>query len=123
MIGGVSWESTVLYYKLINQSVREYLGDLNSAKILLYSFNYEPIVELEREGKWNEVGDLIASSAKSLQDGGAKFIILCCNTLHKVTPSIEQSITIPFLHIADAAGKVLVSSNTPLSIVTSPITR
>lgn len=70
MIGGVSWESTFLYYKLINESVREQLGNLNSAKILLYSLNYEPIVELERDGKWNEVGDEIASSAKTLQDGG-----------------------------------------------------
>ncbi len=111
MIGGVSWESTVLYYKLINQTVREHLGSLNSAKILLYSLNYDPIVELERQGKWDEVGDELFHVAKTLQDGGADFIILCCNTLHKMTPSIERSITIPFLHIADAAGNVLVSKN------------
>lgn len=111
MIGGTSWESTVLYYTLINQSVREELGNLNSAKILLYSLNYEPIVESERAGKWNEVGDHLAHAAKTLQEGGADFLILCCNTLHKVAPSIEQAITIPFLHIADAAGNVLVNNH------------
>jgi aspartate racemase len=111
MIGGVSWESTVLYYKLINQTVREYLGGLNSAEILLYSLNYDPIVELERQEKWDDVGDELCQVAKTLQDGGADFIILCCNTLHKMTPAIEKGITIPFLHIADAAGNVLASKN------------
>lgn len=107
MIGGVSWESTVLYYKLINQSVRELLGELNSAKILLSSLNYDPIVKLERQGKWKDVGDELASTAKNLQQGGADFIILCCNTLHKMASSIEQAIHIPFLHIADPAGNIL----------------
>lgn len=111
MIGGVSWESTVLYYKLINQAVREHLGGLNSAEILLYSLNYEPIVALEREGKWSEVGEELARVAKTLQEEGADFLILCCNTLHKMTRSIEGSITIPFLHIADAAGHVLTSNS------------
>lgn len=110
IIGGASWESTVPYYKLINQMVREQLGNLNSAKILLYSLNYEPIVQMERDGKWNEVGKEIAKAAKTLQDGGAQFVILCCNTLHKVTPFIETTIKIPFLHIADAAGNELISN-------------
>lgn len=107
IIGGVSWESTALYYKLINESVRDRLGNLNSAKIILQSLNYELIVKLEREGRWDEVGKQIGSAAKTLQDAGADFLILCCNTLHKVTSSIEAAIEIPFLHIADAAGKVL----------------
>lgn len=107
VIGGVSWESTVLYYQLINQSVRERLGGLRSAKLLMYSIDYEPIVALERQGKWDEVGKQIGSAAYLLQKGGADFVILCCNTLHKITPYIEKSIAIPFLHIADAAGKVL----------------
>lgn len=111
MIGGVSWESTALYYQWINASVRERLGNLNSAKILLQSLNYEPIVKLEQEGKWDEVGKQIADAALVLQNGGADFLILCCNTLHKVTPSIESAIKIPFLHIADAAGKALVESH------------
>lgn len=111
MIGGLSWESTALYYKLLNQAVREQFGGLNSAKILLYSFNYDPIVELERQGKWSQVGDELSCVAKVLQNGRADFIILCCNTLHKMAPSIEAAISIPFLHIADAAGNVLVSKN------------
>jgi aspartate racemase len=111
IIGGTSWESTVPYYKLINQSVRDQLGDLNSAKIVLYSVNYEPIVQLEREGKWDEVGNQLAIIAKKLQEAGADFLILSCNTLHKATPAIEGAITIPFLHIADAAGVVLTERN------------
>ncbi len=109
MIGGVSWESTTLYYQLLNQSVREHLGGLNSAKILLYSLNYEPIVNLERQGKWEDVGQELAHAAQVLESGGADFIILCCNTLHKMTPSIEGAVQVPFLHIADPAGNVLVN--------------
>jgi aspartate racemase len=107
IIGGTSWESTLLYYKLINEAVRDRLGNLNSAKILLHSVNYEPIVKLEQEGEWAEIGKQLGSIAKSLQDAGADLLILCCNTLHKVTPSIEAAIKIPFLHIADASGKEL----------------
>ncbi len=110
IIGGTSWESTALYYKLINESVRDRLGNLNSAKILLYSVNYESIVQLEHQEAWDEIGKQMGAAAKTLQDAGADFIILCCNTLHKVTPSIEAAIDIPFLHIADAAGKVLVEN-------------
>lgn len=111
MIGGVSWESTALYYKVLNQSTREHLGGLNSAKILLYSLNYDEIVNLERQEKWDDVGDELAHAAKILEAGGADFIILCCNTLHKMTPSIEEAVQIPFLHIADPAGSVLVGSH------------
>ncbi len=110
IIGGASWESTVIYYRLINQFVREHFGNLNSAKILLYSINYDPIIQLEKEGKWEEVGNQLATIAKTLQEGGANFLILCCNTLHKATPAIEKAIQIPFLHIADAAGSVLSKS-------------
>lgn len=111
MIGGVSWESTALYYQLLNRSVREYLGGLNSAKILMYSLNYEPIVKLEKQGKWDDIGNELVAAAKSLQEGGADFIILCCNTLHKMAPSIEQALHIPFLHIADPAGNILVDTH------------
>lgn len=111
IIGGVSWESTAVYYQLINQSVRDRLGGLRSAKLLMYSIDYESIVDLERQGKWNEVGKQLGLVAATLQEAGADFLILCCNTLHKVTPDIEKSIKIPFLHIADAAGKLLSESN------------
>lgn len=108
MIGGVSAESTVLYYQLINQSMREKLGGLNSAKILLYSCNYADIVDLEEKGKWEEVTEELVRIAKLLEEGGADFIMLCCNTLHKVAPAIEKALSIPFLHIADTAGRALV---------------
>lgn len=110
VIGGASWESTQLYYQLINQAVRDQLGGLNSAKLLIHSVNYAPIVHLEQQEQWDEVADQIADIAKTLQDGGADFIILCCNTLHKVAPSIEKAIQVPFLHIADAAARVLVDA-------------
>lgn len=110
ILGGVSFESTLLYYKLINESVREQLKGLRSAKLLLYNFDYETIVELENQGRWEEVGNLLGKAAFTLQEAGADFVILACNTLHKVAPSIEAAITIPFLHIADAAGNVLKDS-------------
>lgn len=111
IIGGVSWESTVLYYKLINGSIRDSLGGLNSARILLSSLNYEPIVDLERKDEWDEVAKILSDAAKNLENAGADFVILCCNTLHKVASSVEASISIPFLHIADAAGKMAVQND------------
>jgi aspartate racemase len=105
IIGGVSWESTVLYYQLINQAVREKFGGLNSAKIIINSLNYAPIVQLERESNWNGVTEILTNAAQTLEKSGADFILLGCNTLHKVAPAIEKSISIPFLHIADGAGE------------------
>lgn len=107
IIGGVSWESTVIYYKLINQAVRENLGGLNSAKLLIYSLNYEPILEHERQGNWKAVAEVLAKAAQSLEGAGSDFIMLACNTLHKVAYSIESAVQIPFLHIADAAAASL----------------
>lgn len=107
VIGGTSWESTALYYKLMNELTRNHLGGLNSAKMLLYSLNYDPIVNLEQREKWSEVGDELVHAAKVLENGGADFVILCCNTLHKMAPAIERAIRIPFLHIVDVAGMVL----------------
>ena len=109
IIGGASWESTQDYYRLINSGVQKEKGDLDSAKILMYSMNYRPIIELENAGKWDEIGLQLAGVAKNLEIGGAEFIILCCNTLHKVADQIEQSISIPFIHIADVAGQEIVS--------------
>jgi aspartate racemase len=105
IIGGVSWESTVLYYQLINQAVRAKFGGLNSAKIIINSLNYAPIVQLERESNWNGVTEILTTAAQTLEKSGADFLLLGCNTLHKVAPAIEKSISIPFLHIADGAGE------------------
>lgn len=107
IIGGVSWESTALYYKLLNEMVHEKWGGLNSAKILIYSLNYAPIVELENQNRWHEIGSLLKEVALNLEKCGANFILLACNTLHKVSDHIEQAIEIQFLHIADAAGESL----------------
>ncbi|MBY7860565.1 aspartate/glutamate racemase family protein [Vibrio fluvialis] len=107
MIGGMSWESTLSYYKAINESVKAALGGLNSAQICLYSVNFEPIEKLQHEGKWDETAQLLAQAAKSVEAGGADFLLICTNTMHKVAPEIEAQISIPILHIADATAKQL----------------
>lgn len=105
IIGGVSWESTVLYYQLINRAVRGKFGGLNSAKLIINSLNYAPIVQLESESNWDAVTEILVNAARAIEKAGADFIILGCNTLHKVASAIEKSISIPFIHIADGAGK------------------
>lgn len=107
MIGGMSWESTLSYYKAINEGVKAALGGLNSAQICLYSVNFEPIEKLQHEGKWDETAQLLAQAAKSVEAGGADFVLICTNTMHKVAPEIEAQISIPILHIADATAKQL----------------
>ncbi|ELL7084996.1 aspartate/glutamate racemase family protein [Vibrio fluvialis] len=107
MIGGMSWESTLSYYKAINEGVKAALGGLNSAQICLYSVNFEPIEKLQHGGKWDETAQLLAQAAKSVEAGGADFLLICTNTMHKVAPEIEAQISIPILHIADATAKQL----------------
>lgn len=107
MIGGMSWESTLSYYKAINEGVKAALGGLNSAQICLYSVNFEPIEKKQHEGKWDETAQLLAQAAKSVEAGGADFLLICTNTMHKVAPEIEAQISIPILHIADATAKQL----------------
>lgn len=104
MIGGVSWESTAVYYKLINEAIRDKLGGLTSAQLLIHSLNYQEIVEYENQDKWDHVSAILCSVSRQLEQSGADFVMLCCNTLHKVAPDIEQCISVPFIHIADAAG-------------------
>lgn len=104
LIGGMSWESTVEYYRIINHEVNRRLGGLHSAKILMYSVEFGEIEGLMREGHWEEIGNRVAGIAKTLEDGGADLILLCTNTVHKVADFIENATRIPFLHIADAAG-------------------
>jgi aspartate racemase len=104
LIGGMSWESTATYYRLINEGVRAQLGGLHSAKCLLVSVDFAEIEELQRQGRWEEAGQAMAAAARSLERGGADFIILCTNTMHKLTAQIEAAVSIPFLHIADATA-------------------
>lgn len=105
LIGGMSWESTVEYYRIINQEVGRRLGGFHSAKILMYSVDFGEIESLMREGSWEEIGGHVATIAKALERGGADVILLCTNTVHKVASWIENATKVPFIHIADATGE------------------
>lgn len=107
LIGGMSWESTQNYYKAINQGVKERLGGLHSAKIVLVSVDFAEIEELQRLGDWNKSAELLASAAKSLERAGADFFLICTNTMHKVAEQVQAAVNIPLLHIADATAKTL----------------
>lgn len=107
LIGGLSWESTADYYRYINTYVKKDLGGLHSSKCLLYSFDFEEIVNLQQSGKWNEATSCMVDAAKTLENGGADVIIICTNTMHKMADEVQESVTIPLIHIADAtAAKV-----------------
>lgn len=105
LLGGMSWESTVPYYRVINTTVNEHLGGLHSAKILLYSVDFHEIEALQMSGRWSEAAEILARAALRLQNAGADLLVLCTNTMHKVSSEIETAISIPFLHIADATGE------------------
>ncbi|MBK7743353.1 MAG: aspartate/glutamate racemase family protein [Betaproteobacteria bacterium] len=101
LIGGMSWESTVPYYRQINETVRERLGGLHSARLVLYSVDFHDIERLQHAGDWQAAGALLAGAARAVQAAGASFLVLCTNTMHNVAPAIEAAVTIPLLHIAD----------------------
>ncbi|MFY9174441.1 MAG: aspartate/glutamate racemase family protein [Peptococcia bacterium] len=105
LIGGMSWESTVEYYRILNEEVKKRLGGLHSAKCLLYSVDFEEIERYQAEGNWDKAGILLGDVALSLEKAGADFIVICTNTMHKVVSYIEERINIPILHIADATAK------------------
>jgi len=105
LLGGMSWESTLPYYRLINQGVSAGLGGLHSANIVLYSVDFAEIAQLQVSGQWREAGDILAQKALVLQQAGAQAIVLCTNTMHKVAEIIEQACDLPLLHIADATAK------------------
>jgi aspartate racemase len=104
LIGGMSWESTVTYYRLLNEGVKQRLGGLHSAKIVLHSVDFHEIERLQHAGAWDAAGSNLAAAAKSLEAAGADFLVLCTNTMHKVAPAIESAASIPLLHIADATA-------------------
>ncbi|CAG9295937.1 aspartate/glutamate racemase family protein [Celerinatantimonas diazotrophica] len=107
MLGGMSWESTTSYYQEINESVKNKLGGLHSAKICLYSVDFDDIEKLQHQGNWDETANVLSTAAKSVELAGADFLLICTNTMHKVVPQIEAVINIPILHIADATAKRL----------------
>lgn len=107
LIGGMSWESTQTYYRLINQRVRDELGGLHSAKLVLYSVDFAEIETLQHQGDWQATGAMLASVGRSVESAGAEFLVLCTNTMHKVARQIEHAVSIPLLHIADATANLL----------------
>lgn len=107
IIGGMSWESTVHYYTMLNQGVKAALGGLASADIVMRSVNFKPIEEMQRAGQWEDLGDLLANEAYQLQQNGAELMVLATNTMHKVAPAIEAAIDVPFVHIADATADAI----------------
>ena len=109
LLGGMSWESTVGYYRAINEGVKQSLGSLHSAKIVLYSVDFEPIERMQRQGDWKSAAEILTRAALNIQSAGADFLLICTNTMHKVAPDIEKALRIPILHIADATAAVLVA--------------
>lgn len=107
LLGGMSWESTIEYYRLLNEAVRAELGGLHSAKILMYSVDFEELVLLKHKGAWDKIGRLLAEAAARLEAGGADCIVLATNTMHKVADNISISTKIPLLHIADATAEAV----------------
>ena len=107
MIGGMSWESSIEYYRIINEAVKEQLGDLHSAKSLMVSVDFAEIEVLQRENRWEEATQTMIQAARFVEAGGADFLIICTNTMHKMADEVQQSIGIPLLHIADATAEVI----------------
>jgi len=105
LLGGMSWESTALYYRILNQQVKQRLGGLHSAQLVLYSVDFQPIEQLQAAGEWQQAGEMLAAAAQNLERAGAQFIVLCTNTMHKVAPQISAAVSVPLLHIADATGR------------------
>jgi len=108
LLGGMSWESTAVYYRLINEEVRRRCGGLHSAKILLYSVDFAEVEELQSAGRWDEAGALLGAAACALEKAGAELLMICTNTMHKVAPQIAAGLSIELLHIADATGSRIV---------------
>lgn len=107
LIGGMSWESTLPYYRLINEGVKQRLGGLHSARLVLYSVDFHEIEILQHADRWDEAGASLAAAARALRAAGAEFIVLCTNTMHKVAPAIEAAAGVPLLHIADPTAEAV----------------
>ena len=105
LIGGMSWESSAEYYRIVNETVKQRLGGLHSAQCLMYSVDFADIERLQHEGRWDEAGQVMAQAAQRLERGGADFVVLCTNTMHKLANYIEAAVSIPLLHIADPTAQ------------------
>ena len=107
LIGGMSWESSIEYYRIINQTVRSRLGGLHSAKSIMYSVDFADIEKLQHQGQWTEATELMIAAARHVEQGGADFVVICTNTMHKMADDVERHIHIPLFHIADATAHVI----------------
>ncbi|WP_428025640.1 aspartate/glutamate racemase family protein [Arcobacter sp.] len=107
LLGGMSWESTALYYKQINEEIKKRLGSLHSAKVVVYSVDFDEIEKLQHRGEWDKTADILSRAAQNIEKASADFLLICTNTMHKVAPQIQENINIPIVHIADATAKVL----------------
>jgi len=105
LLGGMSWESSIEYYRIINETVREKLGGLHSAESIMYSVDFAEIEQLQHQDKWDEATQLLVDGAKRVENGGADFLIICTNTMHRMADDVQQQIRIPLLHIADATAE------------------
>ena len=112
LIGGMSWESSAEYYRLINQQVRAQLGPLRSAKLLMYSVDFGPVEQAQHAGRWDEAAQILVDAAQRLQAGGAECIVLCTNTMHRVAAQIQAALSVPFLHIADPVAQAALDAGT-----------
>jgi aspartate racemase len=110
LIGGMSWESSMEYYRIINETAKAKLGGLHSAKSMMYSVDFAEIEILQHQGKWAEAAQILVDAARNLENGGADFIVLCTNTMHKVAEAIQANVKIPLLHIADATAHLVKDS-------------
>ncbi|MEV6776944.1 aspartate/glutamate racemase family protein [Streptomyces syringium] len=104
LIGGMSWESTAEYYRILNERTRERLGGLHSARCVLHSLDFAEIEQLQIQGRWAEAGEVLAAAARSLEAAGADLLLICTNTMHKVADSVEAAVSVPLLHLADATA-------------------
>lgn len=111
LLGGMSWESTVTYYKIINEEIKKSLGGLHSAKVILNSLDFDPIEKMQMNGDWELSAQVLSDAALGLQKAGADFLLICSNTMHKIADHIERNINIPLLHIADTTAELLVKNN------------
>ena len=105
LIGGMSWESSIEYYRIINETVRDRLGGFHSARSIMYSVDFAEIETLQQQGRWEEATELMVTAARRVEDGGADFVIICTNTMHKMADDVQKQINIPLLHIADATAE------------------
>ena len=120
LIGGISWESTAVYYRLLNQMTRERLGGSHSAPLILWSVDFEPITEMQASGRWDEAAAILVNAARQLERAGAEALMICANTMHLMADEVQAAVSIPLIHVADATAKTVLATEVrrPLLLAT-----